>query len=168
MDILLLIIGLVFMFVGLLGSFLPVLPGIGLCWFGIVMLYFTSVVPANYWLLGSTFLVVILFSIANYLLPAKGTQRFGGSRAGIWGTNIGLVVGLLAPIPFGFIIGPFVGALVGELFFDAKNVEQALKAATGSVVGILASSFIQLILCVVYLGIFISIVWEYRVLLLGL
>ena len=165
MDIFLLVLGLACMFIGILGSFLPVLPGISLCWLGIVMLCFTSVIPVNYWLLGTTLLVVIVFSIANYILPAKGTQRFGGSKAGIWGTNIGLVIGLLAPIPFGFIIGPFVGALVGELFFDTKNVEQALKAATGSVLGILASSFIQFMLCVIYFGIFISIVWEYRALL---
>lgn len=162
MDILLLIVGLMFMFIGILGSFLPVLPGISLCWLGLVMLYFTNAIPVNYWVLGITLLVVIVFSIANYILPAKGTQRFGGSKAGIWGTNIGLVVGLLAPIPFGFIIGPFVGALVGELFFDTKNAQQALKAATGSVLGILASSFIQFMLCVIYFGIFISIIWEYK------
>ena len=165
MDIFLLIVGLVCMLVGILGSFLPVLPGISISWLGIVLLYFTNVIPANYWVLGITLLVVILFSIANYVLPAKGTQRFGGSKAGIWGTNIGLVIGLLAPIPLGFIIGPFLGALIGELFFDSKNAKEALRAATGSVLGILASSFIQFLLCVIYFGIFISIVWEYRTLL---
>lgn len=165
MDILLLILGLGCMLIGILGSFLPVLPGISLCWLGIALLYFTSAIPVNYWVLGTTFLVVILFSIANYILPAKGTQRFGGSKTGIWGTNIGLIIGLLAPIPLGFIIGPFVGALIGELVFDTKNVKQATRAATGSVLGILASSFIQFMLCVIYLGIFISIAWEYKELL---
>ncbi|RVT78520.1 DUF456 domain-containing protein [Flavobacterium sufflavum] len=165
MDILLLILGLACMLIGILGSFLPVLPGISLCWLGIVLLYFTNAIPVNYWVLGTTFLVVILFSIANYILPAKGTQRFGGSKAGIWGTNIGLVIGLLAPIPLGFIIGPFTGALIGELVFDTKNIKQALRAATGSVLGILASSFIQFMLCVIYFGIFISIIWEYKALL---
>lgn len=165
MDILLFILGLSCMIIGILGSFLPILPGIGISWLGIAMLYFTSVIPINYWVLGTTLSVVILFTIANYILPAKGTQRFGGSKAGIWGTNIGLVVGLLAPIPLGFIIGPFVGALIGELVFDTKNAKQALRAATGSVLGILVSSFIQFMLCVIYFGIFISIVWEYKALL---
>ena len=165
MDILLLILGFICMLIGILGSFLPVLPGISISWLGIVMLYFTNAIPVNYWILVITLLITILFSIANYILPAKGTQKFGGSKAGIWGTNIGLIVGLIAPIPFGFIIGPFVGALIGELVFDTKNVEQALKAATGSVLGILASSFIHFMLCVIYLGIFISIVWEYKAIL---
>jgi hypothetical protein len=44
--------------------------------------------------------------------PSRGTKRFGGSSYGIWGTNIGLVVGLLSPIPFGFLIGAF-SALIG-------------------------------------------------------
>lgn len=165
MDIVLFILGLVCMLIGVLGSFLPVLPGISLSWLGIVLLYFTTAVPANYWILSSTFLVLVLFSIANYILPSKGTERFGGSKAGIWGTNIGLVVGLLAPIPLGFIIGPFLGALIGELVFDAKNVQHALRAATGSVLGILASNFIQFMLSIIYFGIFISIVWEYKTLL---
>lgn len=162
MDILLLTLGFACMLIGIPGSFLPILPGISISWLGIALLYFTSVIPVNYWILGTTFLIVILFSIANYILPAKGTQKFGGSKAGIWGTNIGLIVGLIAPIPFGFIIGPFLGALVGELVFDTKNIEQAVRAASGSVLGILASSFIHFMLCVIYFGIFISIVWEYR------
>ncbi|GGA78810.1 membrane protein [Flavobacterium palustre] len=162
MDILLFILGLACMFIGVLGSFLPVLPGISISWLGIVLLYFTNAVPLNYWILGTTFLVVVLFSIANYVLPSKGTQHFGGSKAGIWGTNIGLIIGLLTPIPFGFIIGPFLGALIGEIVFDTKNVQQAVRAATGSVLGILASSFIQFMLCMIYFGIFISIVWKYK------
>lgn len=162
MDIVLFILGLACMLIGILGSFLPVLPGISVSWLGLVLLYFTTAVPANYWVLSSTFLVLVLFSIANYILPSRGTQRFGGSKAGIWGTNIGLVIGLLTPIPLGFIIGPFLGALIGELVFDAKNIHHALRVATGSVLGILASSFIQFMLCMIYLGIFISIAWEYR------
>ncbi|HJS00415.1 MAG TPA: DUF456 domain-containing protein [Flavobacterium sp.] len=162
MDILFFILGLGCMLMGILGSFLPVLPGISLSWLGIVFLYFTNAIPVNYWILGLTLLVVILFSIANYILPAKGTQKFGGSRAGVWGTYIGLIVGLFAPIPLGFIIGPFVGALIGELVFDSKNTPQAVRAATGSAVGILVSSFIHFVLCIIYFGIFISIVWEYK------
>lgn len=165
MDILLFILSLSCMLIGILGSFLPVLPGIGISWLGIVLLYFTSAVPANYWILSVTFFVFILFTVANYILPAKGTQRFGGSKAGIWGTNIGLIIGLIAPVPFGFIIGPFLGALIGELVFDTKNIQQAVRAATGSVLGILTSGFIHFLLCMIYFGIFISIVWKYKALL---
>jgi len=162
MDILLLILGFICMLTGILGSFLPVLPGPGISWVGIALLYFTSVVPADYWVLGITLCITIVLSILDYIIPAQGTKRFGGSKYGIWGTNIGLIIGIFSPIPFGFLIGPFVGAFVGELFFDASNHGRALKAATGSFVGFLASTFIQFLVCLLFLGVFITVVWQYK------
>ena len=99
-------------------------------------------------------------SILDYLIPAKGTKRFGGSSYGIWGTNIGLVVGIFVPIPLGFIIGPFVGAFIGELMYNSKNHNRALKAATGSFIGFLASSFMKFVVCMMYLGFFVWLVWK--------
>ncbi|SHF76560.1 hypothetical protein SAMN05443549_101271 [Flavobacterium fluvii] len=162
MDLLLLIIGFVFIVLGIFGSFMPVLPGPSLSWIGLVLLYFTNAVPANYWILGISFLITLAVSVLDYVIPAKGTQKFGGSSYGIWGTNIGLVVGLFAPIPFGFIIGPFVGAFIGELVYDKKDHRRAFKAATGSFIGFLTSSFMKFVLCIMYLGLFFWIVWKYK------
>ena len=162
MDILLLTLGFACIITGLFGSFLPVLPGPSVSWVGLALLYFTKAVPANYWILGIALLVTVVISVLDYVIPAKGTKRFGGSSYGIWGTNIGLVIGILAPIPFGFLIGPFVGALIGELIYDFKDHNRALKAAAGSFVGFLASSFIKFVICVMYLGLFLWIVWQYK------
>lgn len=162
MDILLLILGFACIITGLIGSFLPVLPGPSVSWVGLALLYFTKAVPANYWVLGIALLITVVISVLDYVIPAKGTKRFGGSSYGIWGTNIGLVVGILAPIPFGFLIGPFIGALIGELIYDFKDHNRALKAAAGSFVGFLASSFMKFVICVMYLGLFVWIVWNYK------
>jgi uncharacterized protein YqgC (DUF456 family) len=162
MDILLLTLGFACIITGLFGSFLPVLPGPSVSWVGLALLYFTKAVPANYWILGIALLITVVISVLDYVIPAKGTKRFGGSSYGIWGTNIGLVVGILAPIPFGFLIGPFVGALIGELIYDFKDHNRALKAAAGSFVGFLASSFMKFVICVMYLGLFLWIVWQYK------
>lgn len=162
MDFVLLIIGFLCIITGLLGSFLPVLPGPSISWVGLALLYFTKAVPANYWILGIALIITIIISVLDYVIPAKGTKQFGGSSYGIWGTNIGLVVGIFAPIPFGFLIGPFIGALVGELIYDYKDHQRALKAATGSFLGFLASSFMKFVLCVMYLGLFVWIVWQYQ------
>ena len=162
MDLIIVTLGFICIIVGLLGSFLPVLPGPSISWVGLALLYFTKAVPANYWILGIALLITIIISVLDYVIPAKGTKKFGGSSYGIWGTNIGLVVGIFAPIPFGFLIGPFIGALVGELIYDYKDHQRALKAATGSFLGFLASSFMKFVLCVMYLGLFVWIVWQYQ------
>lgn len=160
MEYVLLLLGLICMITGIIGSFLPVLPGPPISWLGLLLLYLAPNMSINYWILGITFIVALGIAILDYIIPAKGTKRFGGSKYGIWGTNIGLVIGLIAPIPFGFLIGPFVGALIGELLFDKKDHNRALKAATGSLIGFLASTFMKFVVCMVYLGLFIVIVWK--------
>lgn len=162
MDIVLLVMGFALMVLGVLGSFLPVLPGPGLSLLGLLLLYFTKAVPMNYWILGAAIVITVVISILDYVIPAKGTKRFGGSSYGIWGTNIGLVVGIFAPIPLGFIIGPFVGAFVGELIYNSTDHRRALKAATGSFIGFLVSSFMKFVVCMGFLGLFVSIAWQYR------
>lgn len=162
MDLLLFTLGFICVIIGIFGSFLPVLPGLSSCWVGLLLLYLTKAVENNYWVLGITLLITITIIILDYMIPSKGTKKFGGSSYGIWGTNIGLVVGILAPIPFGVIIGPFVGAFIGELIYDSKNHRRALKAATGSLLGFLASSFINFMFCIIFLGIFLRVTWEYR------
>jgi uncharacterized protein YqgC (DUF456 family) len=160
MDIILLILGFSCMITGIFGSFLPALPGPSISWIGLLLLYFTNAVPTNYWILGIALLITIAISVLDYVIPSRGTKKFGGSSYGIWGTNIGLVIGIIVPIPFGFLIGPFVGALVGELIYDSKNHKRALKAAAGSFIGLLASSFMTFVICMMYLGLFFWIVWE--------
>ena len=160
MEILIIIIGFILMIIGVLGSFLPVLPGPIISWFGIALLYFSNIIPLNYLILGITLLITIIVSVLDYIIPSQGTKKFGGSSYGIWGTNIGLIIGILAPIPFGFIIGPFLGAFIGELIYNKKDQKRALKAATGSFIGFLASSFIKFLLCMTLLGLYLWIIWE--------
>ncbi|MES2812472.1 MAG: DUF456 domain-containing protein [Bacteroidota bacterium] len=167
MDSILLLVGFICVIAGIFGSFLPALPGPGLSWIGILLLYLTNAVPNNYWVLGITLLITVLISILDYIIPAKGTQRFGGSKYGIWGTNIGLLVGFFfIPIPFGFVIGAFAGALLGELYFDKQDHKRALKAATGSFFGFLASTFMKFVVCMIFLGTFLYVAWDYRSILL--
>lgn len=162
MDIVLLTIGFLCVITGIVGSFLPVIPGPGLSWVGLLLLYFTDAVPMNYWVIGITGVVMLIVTVLDYVIPAKGTKRYGGSRYGIWGTNIGLVVGLFVPIPFGFLIGPFVGAFLGELIYNSKDHKRAWRAATGSFLGFLASTFMKFVVCVLFLGLFLNVMWNYR------
>jgi len=105
---------------------------------------------------------MVAISILDYIIPAQGTKKFGGSKYGVWGTNIGLVIGIIAPIPFGFLIGPFVGAFVGEIIYKSDDVQRAFKAAVGSFIGFLASTFIKILASLVFIGLGIRIIWQNR------
>ena len=162
MDIILLSLGFIFMLVGILGSFLPVLPGPPISWIGLLLLYLTEAVPDDWWLLGITLVFAIAVFILDYIIPAVGTKKFGGSKAGIAGTIVGLLVAIIFPVlgPFGIIVWPFVGALVGELINKADQ-KTALKAAFGSFLGFLTGTFMKFLIAIIYLGIFIWKVIEF-------
>ena len=162
MDIFLLIIGFLLTLLGIIGSFLPVLPGPLTGWLGLLVLHLTNAVPMNYTFLGITLGVGIIIWIIDYIIPAMGTKKFGGSKYGIVGTMVGLIIGLLSPIPFGIIIGAFVGAFVGELMFDSKDTSRALKASFGSFLGFLTSTFLKFIVASIFLGLFIVKVFEFK------
>ncbi|SHJ35837.1 hypothetical protein SAMN04487911_11854 [Arenibacter nanhaiticus] len=164
MDILLLFFGLGLMLVGIVGSFLPALPGTPLSWVGLLLLHLTSAVPDDWTFLGITLAVSLLVLALDYFIPILGTKKFGGSKGGVIGTTIGLLVALIFPIlgVLGIIIWPFLGALAGELM-NKTNPKTALKAAFGSFLGFLAGTFLKFMVTLVFLWLFLAKVWEHRV-----
>ncbi|WP_179318383.1 DUF456 domain-containing protein [Winogradskyella helgolandensis] len=154
MELFLVLVALLLMILGVLGSFLPVLPGPLTSWAGLLVLHFTEGVELSQTFLIVSLLVAIFIYVLDYIIPAIGTKRFGGSKAGMIGTTLGLIIGLFSPIPFGIIIGPFVGALVGELI-HRNDFNKALKAAFGSFLGFIASTFLKFIIAIIYFGFFI-------------
>ena len=161
MDIFLICIAAFLMILGIIGSFLPVLPGPLTSWVGLLVLYFTPNISVSQKIIIITLIIAILIWILDYIIPAMGTKKFGGSKAGMIGTTVGLVIGILAPIPGGIILGPFLGALIGELLNKADS-KTAVKAAFGSLLGFLTSAFIKFIVAVIYFGLFISILWDHK------
>ena len=159
MDIFLVILAAFIMLLGIIGSFLPVLPGPLTSWFGLLVLHLTDAVPMNWTFLIITLIIALLIWLLDYIIPALGTKKFGGSKSGMIGTTIGLILGLIFLGPFGIIIGPFLGAYVGELM-NKSNSKTAAKAAFGSFLGFLTSTFIKFIVAVIYLGLFIAKVWD--------
>ena len=160
MDILLLFLGLFCMILGIIGAFLPILPGPLTGWAGLFLLQSTSAVPKDWTFLGITLAVAAIVWIVDYFIPAIGTKRFGGSKHGVYGTMIGLIIGLFSPIPFGMLIGAFVGAFIGEMMHDSKDTDRALKASFGSLLGFLVSASLKFGVAVVYFWFFASTFWE--------
>jgi uncharacterized protein YqgC (DUF456 family) len=150
----------ILIFIGLIGTIVPVLPGVGLVFGGILLyaLYFgvTSVGLTTLILLG---LAAGLSFVLDLLASLYGAKRFGATRYGIWGSVVGGMVGLaLLSLP-GLFIGLFLGAVAGEYFFGKKKADQALQAGIGSMLGFLAGTVLKLILAVVMVLVFVVKVW---------
>ena len=162
MDIFLLIFGFLLVILGIAGSFLPILPGCLTGWFGLLVLHLTAVVPMNWIFLGVTLAITLLISVLDYIIPAIGAKRFGGSKYGVYGTTIGLIIGLFTPVPFGILIGAFVGAFIGELIYDTSDRKRAIKASFGSFIGLLASATIEFAVAFIFVILFLRKFWEYK------
>src|SRR6478736_7901332 len=114
------VVGIILMLAGIVGCVLPFLPGPPLCFLALLVQQFNSPAPFSarfMWIwAGITLLVVLL----EYFIPVYGTRRFGGTKYGMWGSTIGLIAGLWFG-PLGIIIGPFVGAFVGEILANQDS-----------------------------------------------
>lgn len=153
MDVILILIGSILMILGIAGSLLPVLPGPPLSYLGLIMIHLTTKIDFSSKFLIWWGIITILISILDYVIPIWGTRFFGGSKYGIWGSMVGLLTGLFFP-PIGVIIGPFAGAVAGEMV--AGNKKNALKAGFGSFIGFLAGTIVKLLVSLIMLYYFIA------------
>ena len=161
MDIILLIIGLLLCLIGIVGSFLPIIPGPLTSWLGILLLNLTSAVEFNLNFVLITFTVAVSVGILDYIIPILGVKKLGGSRSGQIGTTVGLIVALIILGPIGIIIGPFMGALLGEMSTN-KSIQDSLKPAFGSFIGVIAGSVIKFLISLSFLFFYFDIFWGYR------
>lgn len=157
LDILLLCFALVLFLGGILGSFLPIVPGPLLSWMALFTASLSDYMGVSSTVLWISFGVMLGITLLDFVIPIYGTKRFGGSRAGNFGTGVGLIAGLFIPIPFGFLWGTLAGAFIGEYLVNQSAVRTALKAAFGSFLGFLAGSFLKCMYAVLLFlyGIFI-------------
>lgn len=163
MDILLICLGLIAISVGIIGSVLPALPGPPLSYVGILLLHFTDAVQFSTLFLVAWAVIIIIVVIMDYYVPIWGTKKFGGGRKGAWGSALGVVVGMFIAPPWGIIIGPFVGAMLGEMM-DNKNSKQAFRAALGSFIGFLAGTLAKIavsaILAIYFIKELVVLIWN--------
>lgn len=145
MDILLACLAFLLSIVGIIGCILPALPGTIFSYGALLCAYATSysqLSPSTLWIWAAVSAAVIL---ADYVLPAWFTRRFGGSRAGAMGATIGVFAGLFLAPPIGLILGPFVGAVVGELLHNGEDKEKAVKVGVGSFLSFIVGTGLKLI-----------------------
>lgn len=143
MDYILIIAGAICMIVGILGCFLPILPGPSISYLGVLLLHFTTKSQFSWQFLVFFGVAVVIVQVLDYFLPIWGTKKFGGGSRGAWGSAFGVVAGLFVFPPWGIIILPFVGAVLGELT-DGKEFNLALKSGFGSFIGFIGGIIFKL------------------------
>ena len=148
------VIGALFL-IAFIGLVYPIIPSVLFLLAGYIAYgLFFSFSHFTWWFWVIQILFIVLLFAADTLANLIGVKKFGGSKAGMWGSTIGLIAGPFI-IPFaGIIIGPFLGAIIGELLFEKVGFGKAIKSGTGSVIGFLTSvvtkGIIQLVMIIIF------------------
>ncbi|TVQ93053.1 MAG: DUF456 domain-containing protein [Bacteroidetes bacterium] len=161
MDLFLLILAFILLLAGVIGAFIPILPGPPLSFAGMLLIHFTSLTDFSGRILLTFGIITLLITIADYLLPIWGTRLGKGTRHGMFGATIGLIIGIFFFPPFGILIGPIAGAWLAERV-NGKNNEDALRSAIGSFFGLLLGVVLKFTVSVaiiwyVLYGLFVSV-----------
>lgn len=156
MDPLLLkILAAVLVLIGLAGTLLPILPGVPLIFVGLLVAAWAD----NFQHVGAVTLTILgvltaLAIAADFLASALGAKKLGASPKAVVGATLGAIVGMFFGLP-GLVLGPFVGAVVGELSAK-RELLQAGKSGLGTWLGLLLASVAKLTLSFLMLGVFIT------------
>ena len=153
LDLALYVLAALLMLGGLAGSVLPVLPGIPMVFGGIWL----AAAVDGYHRLGLWWLLIIgalgaLGITVDFVAGALGAKRVGASRRALWGATIGTVVGMFFGIP-GILLGPFIGAIVGELA-SGNSVLRSAHVGIGTWLGLLFGTLLKLVLSFLMVGLF--------------
>jgi len=147
MEIILLIVGFLLLLTGLLGSVIPALPGPPLSFAGLILLQLSGFAGFSAVFMGMWAVITIAVTIIDNLLPVWMTKQFGGSREAVVGSVLGLLIGVFFFPPIGLVVGPFIGALTGELI-NNRGVK-AFKVALGAFLAFIMGTGAKLIVCAI-------------------
>ena len=145
--------------VGLLGVVLPALPGLPLVFVGmLIAAWANGFEQISVWTL-AVLGVMTLFSFAiDFFSTAVGAKRVGASRKAIFGAMAGTLLGLFFA-PIGLLVGPFAGALAGELWhlrkIDRAGLGQATKVGIATWIGMVVGVALKIALAFAMLGLFV-------------
>jgi uncharacterized protein YqgC (DUF456 family) len=145
------VLGLILAVAGLIACIVPVIPGPPLAYASLFILS-----AARDWgPFSVTFLIImgiltVLVLVLDYVVPAAGAKKYGATKWGVWGSILGMLIGLFVFPPFGLFIGGFAGAMAGELY-AGKGGNEAFRAGLGVFIGNLVSIGIKMGLCGVIL-----------------
>jgi hypothetical protein len=156
MEIILIILAFLFLLAGLVGSIVPAIPGPPISYIGLLLLQWSGRAEFSTIFLVVWAVITVAVTVIDNILPAWMTKKFGGSRLAVIGSVVGLIVGMIFFAPIGILLGPFLGALAGEMInngIQTKSDEntnigsaKALKAALGAFLAFILGTGAKLII----------------------
>lgn len=139
---------------GLSGMLLPVLPGAPLLFLGLLFgAWADNFAYVGLWTLLVLALMTGLTYVVEFAASVLGVKKFGGSKRAMAGAAVGGLVGLFLGIP-GILLGPFVGAVIGELSLQ-RSLDEASRAGFGTVVGLAIGVAGKLAIGIAMIGLFL-------------
>ena len=153
MDILLYIIAAALILAGLVGAVVPALPGIPLIFAGIWLIARMDQYRhlGLWWLVGIASVGAVGLTV-DLVAAALGTKRVGASRRAVWGALLGTLVGLFFGLP-GLLLGPFFGAVLGELA-AGSGVRRSTQVGASASIGMIVGAVIKLVASLTMLALF--------------
>jgi uncharacterized protein len=154
MSVLLWVLAVVLVLVGIAGTVLPALPGTPLVLIGLILAAWADGFQKVGWFpLAVIAGLTVLSLLVDFAATSLGAKRVGASWLAVAGAAVGTIVGLFFGLP-GLLLGPFVGAVLGE-YLVRRNRDQALKAGVGTWVGIVLGTAGKLALIFMMIGVFV-------------
>lgn len=138
-------LSIVLLILGILGTFLPVLPGLVLSLAGLLIYKYGTDADLSVLYIWAFVILTLASVVLSYIIPAKTNRKYGGTRWGSIGSVIGTIVGIFLPIPLGFLVGMFAGVFIGELLHDSKDMNKALKSTKGAFIGFIYGTGFSLV-----------------------
>lgn len=148
-DVLIFLLAFLLLIGGVVGCVLPILPGAPLSYGGLLLLHLTGRTDFSTAQLVSWLIIVIVLQVADYVTPILGSKYSGGTDFGNRGCMAGTILGLFF-MPWGIILGPFLGAVAGEML-GGRDLPHAIKAGIGSLVGFLLGTLMKVVVCFYFL-----------------
>jgi len=147
LDAVIIVIGLILALAGMIGCILPIIPGPTFSFLALILLSWTK----NWQVFSQAFLIVmgaltVILMILDYIAPALGAKKYGASKSGLWGSAIGMIIGIFFIPPWGIIVG--------------ASGKKALRAGWGILIGNVLGIGLKLAFTTVVLFYYIKAIWH--------
>ena len=166
MELTVAIVALALALLGIFGCIVPILPGVLVAYAGYVCLYFCEGSDIGFFSLFCYGYLAIALTIVDYILPSYFSKKFGGSKAGRRGATLGMLIGVIIGFIWPIIglicviIGPFTGAVIGEIIHDKENKKKAFIVGLGAFISFFIGTSLKLVYALIISCHIFYIAWD--------